>query len=181
MADVANGHRRTPATEQEIIDVYRFKTGRYTFSLPLMLGAIYAAEPAAVVDGLSRWGEIEGVVFQIRDDQLGIMGDTGEIGKPAGTDITSDKQTLHRFEFMNRTAGTRWEPLQAHFGGERLTQTELDEIRVAMRDSGALAALQDRISDFRRQAAHELDALELNEAQRSALDAIDEFNATRSV
>lgn len=181
MADVANGHTPEAAGEQEIVNVYRFKTGRYTFSLPLMAGAICAGADQRIVEGLSEWGEIEGVIFQIRDDHLGVMGETERIGKPSGSDVAADKQTLHRLEFLSRIAGTEWEGLARWFGDDSITAEALALVQTAMRESGALDALQARIAALREEAAGILDALGLTQVQREALDAIDEFNATRLV
>ncbi|TVQ23703.1 MAG: polyprenyl synthetase family protein, partial [Spirochaetaceae bacterium] len=94
MGDVAHGHATEPVSEEEILSVYRFKTGRYTFSLPLMTGGMLAGAPADSIERLGEWGELQGIVFQIRDDQLGLIGESHEIGKPAGSDIRSNKQTL---------------------------------------------------------------------------------------
>ena len=180
MADVANGHRPTAANAQEIENVYRFKTGRYTFSLPMMLGAIYAGQTDEIVRGLSEWGELQGVVFQIRDDQLGVMSDTDEIGKPAGTDITSDKQTLHRLEFFARS-GAEQERLRALFGSGSISQKDLTDLRDAMKSTGTLAALDDRVASLRDRASQILDRLTLTNDQRTRLNEIDAFNSSRTV
>ncbi len=181
MADVANGHSPTPATEEEILAVYRFKTGRYTFSLPLMLGAILAGASSSTVDALCRWGELQGVVFQIRDDQLGIVGESDEIGKPAGSDIAADKQTLHRLVLCKVTAGTEWEDVCTFFGRDDLSPEEVRRVARALEATGARALLDRRISQLRSQAAREIASVELGDGARRLFDAIDAFNATRVV
>ncbi len=180
MADVANGHRPNDASADEIVSVYRYKTGRYTFSLPMMLGALYAGQSEAAVDALSEWGELQGVVFQIRDDQLGVMSETEEIGKPAGSDITSDKQTLHRLEFLAR-CGADQPGLAELFGSDSIASEELDTLRSAMQTSGVLDALERRVRSLRAKAAEVIQKLDLTSAQREALAEIDAFNAERSV
>ncbi len=181
MADVANGHNPAPATEEEIISVYRFKTGRYTFSLPLMLGAILAGTDATVVDALCRWGDLQGVVFQIRDDQLGIMGDTEQTGKPVGSDIMANKQTLHRLMLFEAIAGTAWEDVRACFGRDRLSIEEVRRVRRAFEETGTIGLLDRRIARLRSDAARELSGIELGDAPRLLLDAIDAYNAAREV
>lgn len=180
MADVANGHAPDAATEEEIVSVYRFKTGRYTFSLPLMLGAMLASADERVVEAISRWGELEGVIFQIRDDQLGIMGDVGEIGKPTGSDIRANKQTLHRLLLLERVRGTEWADVAGLFGAAELTEPQIDRVRTALVETGTIAELDRRVATLRSEAANELDSLPLSEAARSIFQSIDEYNATRS-
>lgn len=52
------------------LTMYRYKTARYTFSLPMMAGAILAGADKRTIDRLEKLGEAMGVLFQIRDDEL---------------------------------------------------------------------------------------------------------------
>ncbi|MFW5686105.1 MAG: polyprenyl synthetase family protein [Spirochaetota bacterium] len=181
MADVANGHSPTAASEEEIVSVYRFKTGRYTFSLPLMLGAMLAAADRRLIDLLSTWGEIQGVVFQIRDDHLGLMGETGEIGKPSASDVTSNKQTLHRLHLFERLPGSEWADVAGYFGHEHLSAAQISRVREALAGTGTLDLLEARVRELRAEAASLLDQAGLDERRRGVFDAIDEYNASRTV
>lgn len=180
MADVANGHSPHAASEEEILSVYRYKTGRYTFSLPLMLGAILAGADDTVVDALSRWGELEGMVFQIRDDHLGVMEETTEIGKPAGSDITANKQTLHRLYLLDRLADTRWADVAGYFGHAHLSGNQIARVREALRETGTIATLDELVERLRAEAGELLDSVDLPQSVRDAFAGIDAYNATRS-
>jgi len=181
MADVANGHSPSGATEEEILSVYRYKTGRYTFSVPMMLGAILAGAGEGVVETLSAWGELQGVIFQIRDDHLGIMGDTNEIGKPSATDISSNKQTLHRLHLLERLPGTEWVDVGGYFGHDHLSHGQIDRVRRALEGTGTLDLLGARIDSLRNQANVLLNGLDLPASARCAFSAIDAYNAERAV
>lgn len=180
MADVANGHSPRGASEEEIIAVYRYKTGRYTFSLPLMLGAILAGAHESVVDALSRWGEIQGIVFQIRDDHLGVMEETDDIGKPAGSDITANKQTLHRLYLLERLPQTTWAEVAGYFGAHTIARRQIERVREALVETGTIAALDDLVVRLREEASQLLDDAGISDEARRALDAIDAFNAGRA-
>jgi geranylgeranyl diphosphate synthase, type I len=181
MADVANGHAPEAATEAEITSVYRFKTGRYTFSLPLMLGAILADADEATIAALGRWGELQGIIFQIRDDQLGLMQDTTDIGKPAGSDVAANKQTLHRLELFDRLPGSGYEDIVCCFGQDSLQPDQLGRIRDALVETGTIAAIDERVASLRGLAAAELSSRAFSEEARRVFAAIDEYNAHRSV
>ena len=73
----------------------RYKTGRYSFSLPLLAGAMLADAPAELRGKLETFGESIGLLFQIRDDELGLFGDERELGKPVGSDVREGKKTHH--------------------------------------------------------------------------------------
>ncbi|NHA68132.1 polyprenyl synthetase family protein [Phycicoccus flavus] len=83
--------RRDLATSRRIA---RFKSGRYTITRPLQLGALVAGADAALVDRLGTWGDLVGDAFALRDDVLGVWGDPEVTGKPAGDDLRSGKPTV---------------------------------------------------------------------------------------
>jgi geranylgeranyl diphosphate synthase type I len=92
MQDIALSMQESPATIEEIFTMYRGKTARYTFSLPLVLGALLAGRDD-LRDELFEIGELAGLAFQLRDDWLGVFGDPEKTGKPCGSDIREGKRT----------------------------------------------------------------------------------------
>ncbi|MDP3785119.1 MAG: polyprenyl synthetase family protein [bacterium] len=54
----------------EVLRMYRYKTARYTFSLPFLMGGILAGLPLSSLRKLEKFGELCGIVFQLRDDEL---------------------------------------------------------------------------------------------------------------
>lgn len=85
------GRRRVLAASRRIA---RFKSARYTMTRPIELGAQIAQADAETVRQLSRWGDLVGDAFAIRDDILGVWGDPADTGKPAGDDLSSGKPTV---------------------------------------------------------------------------------------
>lgn len=58
------------------------------------LGGIAAGGSAATIDACESFGRTLGVAFQLRDDVLGVFGDSAETGKPVGNDLLRGKQGL---------------------------------------------------------------------------------------
>jgi heptaprenyl diphosphate synthase len=58
------------------------------------LGAMMAGADRAVVDTLSEYGEVIGLAFQLSDDLIDVLSDTGESGKTPGTDLREGIATL---------------------------------------------------------------------------------------
>ena len=83
MADVRWGASGGEPSEEDILAMYRCKTARYSFSLPLAAGALSAAADAgaALAGPLTALGERLGILFQLRDDELGLFGDESATGK----------------------------------------------------------------------------------------------------
>jgi len=85
------GRRRDLTTSRRIA---RFKSGRYTITRPLQLGALVAGASREDVQRLVAWGDLVGDAFAVRDDLLGVWGDPEVTGKPAGDDLLAGKPTV---------------------------------------------------------------------------------------
>ncbi|MBM6405308.1 polyprenyl synthetase family protein [Phycicoccus sp. CSK15P-2] len=87
----AADRRRDVTTSRRIA---RLKSGRYTITRPLQLGALVAGADPAHVERLLTWGDLVGDAFALRDDVLGVWGDPAVTGKPSGDDLASGKPTV---------------------------------------------------------------------------------------
>ncbi len=99
IAQMQDVHRcsKKALSKDDVISLYRYKTARYTFSLSMAVGATIAGCSQDTIDIFDRLGESMGLLYQIRDDELSIEGDTAVTGKPVGSDERNDKQTLAKF------------------------------------------------------------------------------------
>jgi len=80
--------------EQDILDIYHYKTSQYTITGPMQLGALLAGAEEQSVGPIEVYGKPAGIAFQLRDDLLGLFGKTDEFGKPIGSDLREGKMTL---------------------------------------------------------------------------------------
>ncbi|MFG2722743.1 family 2 encapsulin nanocompartment cargo protein polyprenyl transferase [Streptomyces sp. NPDC048416] len=58
------------------------------------IGALYAGAGDEEVAAMDAFGREAGLAFQLIDDLIGIWGDTGHTGKPAGADLAAHKKSL---------------------------------------------------------------------------------------
>ncbi len=174
MEDVAAGLADEELTEEQIIEIYRFKTARYTFSLPLMCGAVLAGQSAEVLQKLERLGECLGLMFQLKDDELGIFGDTKQTGKPVGSDISENKKTLWRLWLLNATD----EPeLRDLFGRIDLTEADMGLVRTEIERTGVRAKAQQLMDAWAAEAEELMQELAL--AGVEWVEELVEFNQMR--
>ena len=129
MQDVYWGYSGEPKDEREILDLYVYKTGRYTFSLPLSVGAVLTGQPEGTLSMLQEIGGHLGIVFQIKDDELSLYGDEAETGKPVGSDVKEGKTTLFKHTLYRRATEAQRERLDRLFGSRTLTTSDLQYIR----------------------------------------------------
>jgi geranylgeranyl diphosphate synthase type I len=125
MIDVKNGALTAHASD--ILDLYRKKTGRYTFSLPLAIGAFLAG--AENTERLSEAGEYMGILFQLKDDELGIFASEAVLGKPIGADIRENKKTVYREHLFALSDSETRQKLKAIFGNQHLEHSDLEFVR----------------------------------------------------
>lgn len=90
---------KIPSLEQ-IMQMYLYKTARYSFSLPLMLAGHLADQSPTIIKQLSQIGEKIGLIYQIQDDYLGIFGDNKKTGKPILSDVREGKKTIFYYYLL---------------------------------------------------------------------------------
>ncbi|QQR90912.1 MAG: polyprenyl synthetase family protein [Myxococcales bacterium] len=73
--------------------IYQLKTGSYTSSGPVLLGALLAGAKKETQDQLLKFAQPLGMAFQLRDDLLGCFGHSETTGKGIGTDLIRQKRT----------------------------------------------------------------------------------------
>ena len=131
---------------QRVLRVVRFKSAKYTIERPLHLGARLAGAGEDRLPALSAYGLPLGEAFQLRDDVLGVFGDPAETGKPAGDDLREGKHTLLVAAAMRRADPVQAERLRAGLGDPQLGASEIDDLRGIIEATGALAEVEDVIS-----------------------------------
>jgi geranylgeranyl diphosphate synthase type I len=71
-----------------------YKSAKYSVEAPLLIGAALAEARPAQLETLSAFGLPLGIAYQLRDDLLGVFGDSAVTGKPSGDDLREGKRTV---------------------------------------------------------------------------------------
>lgn len=91
-ADTYHGYSNTIPSKKTVEQIYMYKTARYSFSLPMELACILGNDKT-LKTSMQKFGETIGFLYQLKDDELGIIGDLVITGKPIGNDILEKKKT----------------------------------------------------------------------------------------
>jgi len=172
--DIVMGATTGEPTEDEIIELYRSKTARYTFSLPLMAGAILAGAPENDIDILEAAGERLGILYQLKDDELDLFGDQDRTGKDRGSDLAENKKTIHR----HRALKAMDEEERTHTRDLLQAGPDRDRIKDLIQrfeELGVREDVQGRMHELHDEAATALSRLNLPEEQRDRLQALGRF------
>ena len=163
--------------------VCRYKSGKYTVERPLHLGASLAAPEQAdvLLEQLSSFGLPLGDAFQMRDDVLGAFGDdaTNLTGKPVGDDLREGKPTpLLAMAFERATVAQR--EVLDQVGALQISQQKISDIQQVIVETGALAALETKISSLVKQSIAKIAQSSLNKTAIDQLTELAEFVASRT-
>ncbi len=169
MLDVESGSTPGPLPERRILEIYRYKTARYSFYLPLAAGWALGGGRPAVRPALERLGEDLGLVFQIKDDELGLFGSAAATGKPVGSDIREGKKTLYASGLLLRAAGADAERLGRIFGRPGATDADIGFVRDLADRSGVREEVRRVMLRLARRAAREIAALPVRDRHRELL------------
>jgi geranylgeranyl diphosphate synthase, type I len=180
MMDVLFGFSSEETQAADIQTVYLYKTGRYTFSLPLMLGGIYAGKALSELKTVEEYGEHLGIVFQIVDDWLGLFADEAELGKPIGSDIRENKKTLIRQMLFSKVGNEDKKTLENIFGKEHLTIEDIQIVRKAILLNGIKNDIDIIITEKSEKALALVETLEVESKYKEILKSLVEYNIKRS-
>jgi heptaprenyl diphosphate synthase len=99
------------------------------------IGALTGGLPRDQVEAFTAFGRSFGMVFQVRDDILDVIGNEAELGKPAGQDLAEGIYTLPvLLALADPEVGPELSPLL----GQPLGQPERDKARSIVAESGAI-------------------------------------------
>jgi len=170
---------RGTADRERALTIATLKSGRYSVSRPLELGALLAGAAPAAAGALLAVGDPLGVAFQLGDDLLGVFGDPAETGKPSGADLVEGKRTLLIAETLTRLDATQRRTFLDRFAASGLDPDDVTQLRVLIERCGARAAVEAHIHHAADQARSAIELLPLPRAAREDLHGLADWMTTR--
>lgn len=145
--------------------ISRLKTGSYSVEGPLMVGATLAGVTEAAARALQDFARPLGQAFQLTDDLMGLFGDPAQTGKDAENDIRKGKPTPLISSTVAMASDSQRAAIAEIWGNPLATAADLEQLRAAVRDSGALGTMNETIQTLLTNAC-----LAIDDPQRSNLD-----------
>lgn len=179
MQDVYFGSTQRMISEREILSLYLYKTARYTFSLPMVLGAMLAGQGRAILVKLETLGENLGLIFQIKDDELGLFGRKIITGKPVGSDIKEGKKTIFYHHLFKRLSGPEAAVLKKQYRKGNVNPALVKKIQFFVESSGAKNAVDQKCLKLENQARRIIRYMKIPESYRKILEELLLYNKER--
>jgi len=180
MQDVYFASSNSAVSKEQILSMYKYKTARYTFTLPLVSGAILSGQPISNIALLEKLGESLGIIFQIRDDEIGLFQTEEEIGKPIGSDIREKKKTLFYTTLFQKVTEDEKNKLNDIFGSEVITPAMVRYVKELVISSGTYAVISEYITELSHSAKKIIDDLTINSEYKIILNELLIYNLKRS-
>ncbi|QYC45678.1 Octaprenyl-diphosphate synthase [Nonomuraea coxensis DSM 45129] len=171
---------RAGASVDQALTVIRYKTAKYTVERPLQIGGALAGADAGLLESYSRFGVPLGEAFQLRDDLLGTFGSAAETGKSALDDLREGKHTVLIAHALRRASAAQREHLRRWHGDPELSEERATELRQILRDTGAVAEVEDMIAGRVREAVAALAEAEIKPDASAALTVLADRLAHRT-
>ena len=151
--------------------VNRFKTAAYTIERPLHLGAAIAGAPADTIEAFRGYGHDIGIAYQLRDDVLGVFGDSDVTGKPAGDDLREGKRTVlfaTALQLLDESDPSAAAELRAGIGTATAPE-DLARLAELIAESGALEGVEKRIDALTTSGLAHLETANIDDAVADTL------------
>ena len=160
--------------------VASLKSARYSIEQPLILGAAFAGADAEQTSALRRFGHPVGMAFQLRDDVLGVFGDTAVTGKPAGDDLREGKRTVLIALTREALDTPARNVLDEMLGDRDLTEQQVSFLQATIADSGALERVETMIAEYAQEADRAFSGARLDNAAVGELRELGRAATVRS-
>lgn len=161
--------------------IAEYKTASYSFISPFLLGATLAGAPESELSLLRQCGRQLGIAYQLRDDILGVFGEVALTGKSNESDIREGKRTLLTDEFLRLATPSQKKLYSDTFGRHDISANDLHRLKKAIKDSGALSAVEAHIEHFADDARTCVAQLTLTDEYRTTFYALIERCSQRDV
>ncbi|MFJ9897709.1 polyprenyl synthetase family protein [Streptomyces sp. NPDC091280] len=139
------------------LNVYRYKTAKYTIERPLHVGAAIAGADAGAMAAFTSYALPLGEAFQLRDDLLGVYGDPRVTGKSRLDDLRAGKNTTLTALALRAADARQEATLRRLVGDPSLDEEGASVVRGIFEAVRARETVEQMIDDRLRQALGALD------------------------
>lgn len=167
------------STEMYIDMVYK-KTGALV-EAAILSGAALGTSDEQILQNYYEFARNIGIAFQIRDDMLGIWGDTAKTGKSTANDLYRKKKTLPIIYMLSQASEQRRETLKAYYASpEPLSDEDIDLVRESLERVDAYRYAQTMADSYQERAFRALGNLGLTNQAHKDLETMTKFLIDRA-
>jgi geranylgeranyl diphosphate synthase type I len=132
-----------------------------------------------IIPLLNDLGENLGIMFQLKDDELGMFGEQKDLGKPVGDDIMTGKKTPYHYYLQQHATLSQQKKLAAIFGNSSSSEEDIRYVQTLCRNYKIDIRIQEILNNYATKAQDNIAQLQLNEQSKFIFQDLLNFNLTR--
>jgi len=117
---------------------------------------------------------------QIKDDQLGLFGDAGGLGKPVGSDVHERKKTIIYSYLLAETPPKVRSRICAIYSGPWVSEEDVDYVRWAATEYGIDSLIAELIQGLKLELESMVQQLSAGERYKDAIKELAGFAQSRT-
>lgn len=168
----------TTITSEDYLQMVAFKTGALIRS-GMEIGALLATDDPVAFSAFSRFGNCLGRAFQIRDDYLGIWGDSSLTGKSSGNDIRRRKKSFPIVFAFERASGKNRDDLLRIYAQDEIDDDDVGRVLAILDEVGAREESQSLTEASVEEALEAIAPVSMPSWARSEAEGLIDFLARR--
>lgn len=169
---------RMDITMDDYLAMISRKTGAL-IRCSLVAGAAAGSSDPAVVEAFEKSGRAFGMVFQVRDDYLGVWGVESATGKPVGADVRRKKNAFPFVYAMSKAEGRDKDDLLEIYGRPEVGDGDVASAVEIMERLGARESAQELAAHQSDRAVQALQGIELAPEARRDIEDLAHFLLVR--
>lgn len=167
-------------TVEMYLEMVRGKTAAL-LEASIVSGAILGTDNAVTINHYRDFARNIGVAFQIRDDILGIWGDSAETGKSIDNDLRRKKKTLPVIYALSQLTGPRLGRLQKIYADSTpMTGDQIEFARECLQRVDAFNYTQGMVDTFVEKSFSALNQIDNTSACQTELETLARYLVTRT-
>lgn len=166
--------RRRAATEKDYFEMVHWKTAAL-YKAAAETGAVIGGGTKTQIECLGQFAYDAGVAFQIRDDELGLIGDEAVLKKPVGDDVRQGKQTILIIYALKHADPKQRGTILATLGNPKATVNQIQKTANLIYSLGAVEYANKKAVEFIGWAKEQLASFPDSAAKKALLDLVDFF------
>lgn len=146
-----------------------FKKTAVLFKASAYIGAVVAGAEESDLERISEFAKNIGIAFQIRDDELGLVGDEKVLGKPVFSDLREGKKTILVIYALERVNDEQRKLILDILGNRNASVEEFKKVANIIIESGALEYSNRVAEEYLRKGMSKLEEINTKDLEAKYL------------
>ena len=170
--------KRYDLTMSEYGEMIEKKTGQL-YIIAGKCGALIGKGTPQQVEKLAEYGQLFGLMFQIKDDLLNILTEQSALGKQmVGSDICTGKRTMMVVHALANANENNKKIMMRIVGNTKATQEDVFQVIDIFKEIGSIDFAQNKLEEYRNRARSCLEVLKESES-KEVLEGLADYSVTR--